>query len=114
MRDTPRTAIRVMVVNPLDGLLGTVEQFIAEQPDMVLVPYMAGRASGWVELLQAMSADVDVLILGVERVRPPPGICSHLLSEFPGLKIVIVTPGGESGVLYWLGLRRQHLQRVSP
>jgi hypothetical protein len=50
---------------------------------------------------------VDVAILGSETVAECPGICSHLLSEYPHLKIVLLSHSENAARAYWLGLRQQ-------
>jgi hypothetical protein len=86
-----------------------VAQLIQQQPDMQLV----GHVQGEVELLLAVRHDLDVLILGAPTAQPLPGICTHLLGEYPGLKIVVITASGDLAVLYWLGLRHHQLRTVS-
>jgi hypothetical protein len=112
--DSSRTplAIRVMVSDLPDGLRRHVEQVIASQPDMTLVA-TAGRVVERMDLLVGVQHGVDVLVLGAPAAMPPPNICSHLLGEFPDLKILVI--GEHDGaVMYWLGLRHRRLRRISP
>jgi hypothetical protein len=103
------TIIRVLAANLSAVLIGLAVQLIAQQPDMVLV----GQVHGSIDLLVAVGHGVDVLILGAPQVYPMPAICSHLLNEYPDLRILVVTSTGEAAMLYWLGLRRQQLSAVS-
>ncbi len=105
----PMTQIRVVIANMPEVLLQMVAQAIAEQPDMLLV----GQARDNLEVLQAAQTDVDLIILGATQVTPCPGICSHLLSEFPQLKILLVAPGSDVGRAYWLGLRQRKVATTS-
>lgn len=100
--------IRVLVASLSGILLELITNLLQQQPDMQLV----GVVQGQVNILLAATG-VDVLILGAPQVAPLPGICSHLLSEFPHLKILVVTPNGEAARVYWLGLRRQRLGPLS-
>jgi hypothetical protein len=101
--------IRVLVANMSERLAQPVLQLIREQSDMTLV----GQVQDNVNLLLAVGAGVDVVILGAPQVHPPPGICSHLLSEFPNLKILVLAMTSNLAVLYWLGLRHRQVNLVS-
>jgi DNA-binding NarL/FixJ family response regulator len=101
--------IRV-VIGAMSGVLAQlVVQSIGEQADMVLL----GVAEDRIELLAAARLGADVVILDAPRVHPPPGVCSHLLSECPELRIVVLSTSGEAATVYWLGLRRRRLRTVS-
>lgn len=103
------TQIRVVVGNMPEVLLQVVAQSIRDQPDMVLVR----EARGNIEVLQAARDAVDLVVLGAEQVSPCPGICSHLLSEFPHLKILVMTYSGDAARTYWLGLRQRKVSTTS-
>ncbi len=74
---------------------------------------MVGQVQGTINLLMAVGSGVDVLILGAPQAYPMPGVCSHLLSEYPDLRILVLASMGEAAILYWLGLRRQQLRPLS-
>ena len=101
--------IRVLLANLAGVVAELMTQAIAQQQDMVLV----GQVQGSVELLLAAQADVHIVVLGARRADPPPGICSHLLTEFPHLRVVVLARGGQVGEMYWLGLRRRKLRQPS-
>lgn len=101
--------IRVLVANISGVVLQLVAQALAAQPDMKLV----GQVEGKVEVLMAASVGVDVLILGTPQVYPMPNLCTHLLNEFPDLKIVALAHTGETAMLYWLGVRRRRIGMLS-
>ena len=63
--------------------------------------------------LIAAQKDVDVVVMSAEELHPPPGICSHLLAEFPDVKILLLSPLRNKAVLYWMGLHQKDLQSVS-
>ena len=100
---------RVLVANVPRNVACMVLPLIQKQPDMSCVGYVQGN----VELLLATRRGVDVVILGAPRVEPPPGICSHLLSEFPTLKILVLVTPDSPGMLYWLGLRQLFVDQAS-
>lgn len=101
--------IRIVLAN----LRGVWEELLAHviegEADMRLV----GRVDGQVEIMAAAGNAVDVLILGAARACPAPGICSHLLSEYPDLKILVMVTAGDQATLYWRGLRRGSLHPTS-
>lgn len=103
------TRIRVVIANMPEVLLQLVAQAIQEQPDMVLV----GQARDNLEVLQAAQNDVDLIILGAQTLSPCPGICSHLLSEFPHLKILVMAHSSDIARAYWLGLRQRKVAATS-
>lgn len=101
--------LRVLVFN-LSGLMfELVEELLTGQPDMVLV----GRAESNLELLLAGGDAIDVVIVGAPQLKPLPDICTHVLSEYPFVKILVLTPSGETAMLYRLGLRQRKISRVS-
>jgi DNA-binding NarL/FixJ family response regulator len=101
--------IRVLTGNVLGIRMQLLRRLLEQQSDMVLV----GETRDRVELLVAAAAGVDIVILGSPQVRPPPGICTHLLSEYPDLRIVVLSESSDAAVVYWLGLRRHRLRAVS-
>lgn len=103
------TPIRLVVGNMPEMLLQIVAQAIRGQPDLLL----AHEARGNVELLQVARDSIDLVVLGAEAVSPCPGVCSHLLSELPHLKIVVVSNSGARARSYWLGLRQRQASAAS-
>jgi hypothetical protein len=108
-----RQAIRVMLADLSESVLRLLSHSIAQQPDMVLVHQPRSGGQQRADLLLAVADGVDVLVLGAPDEFPPPGICSHLWGEFPDLKILVVAQRREASVMYWQGLRRRRLPRVS-
>jgi hypothetical protein len=104
----PHAPIYVLVANVAGGLPDLIVQLIAQQPDMVLV----GQARSEIELLLATAKRVDVLVMSAGQTTSLPGICSHLLGEFPDLRILALADGEQAATLYWLGLRQEHLDLV--
>ncbi len=101
--------IRVFAADVPDEFYQELAEAIKHQPDLQLL----GRAQDRLELLLAVGQGVDVLLIGAAQVHPPPGICSHLLSEFPDIKILVLAFAGDRTMLYWRGLRRRQLARLS-
>ena len=119
----PTQVIRVLVADLSGIMLELVTRLVEAQPDMTLVGqvqeqqgqvgllFAVVRASAMADAPQAIG--VDVLVLGAQQVNPPPSICSRLLSEFPNLRILALSPNGDATMMYWLGLRRYKLRTVS-
>jgi DNA-binding NarL/FixJ family response regulator len=95
--------IRVALGDMPEVLLRMVAQAIHEQGDMVLV----GEGHDPISILHLMRNGVDVVILGSDTVGECPGICSHLLSEYPHLKIVLFSHRENAARAYWLGVRQR-------
>jgi len=76
--------IRVLLADMPSMLRERFKQVIANQPDMQAV----GDVTTSFELLLATGKTrADVVILGVQGAALP-GICSHLLNEYPHVKIL--------------------------
>lgn len=101
--------IRVLAANLSDALAESVTQTIQQQADMVLV----GEVQGQLELLLAMDEGIHVVVLGAPKPYPLPAICTHLLGEYPHLRIVVLGTSCNKATTYWLGLRRRSLGTFS-
>jgi hypothetical protein len=101
--------IRVLLANVSGLVAEIIRSHVADQPEIDLL----GVVQGQVETLLAAQDQVDVLVLGAAEVSPPPGLTSHLLSEHPALRIIVISLNGDRGELYWLGLRRRKLPNLT-
>lgn len=101
--------IRVLLADLPGVMSDLLSDVIRGQPDMTLV----GMAQDGIDLLVAAGQGVDVVIMGASQLSPPPGICTHLLSEYPDLRILVLAQSGDQAALYWLGLRRQRVHVLS-
>ena len=91
-------------------LRDVVKQLILEQPDMEVV----GELGNGVELLLVTDqTQPDVIILGVEDSELP-GICSHLLDEFPYVKLLAVTADAQHLSVYDLRPYKTLIGDASP
>jgi hypothetical protein len=106
------TAAPIVIL--LSGLPAAVAHALTERigqaPDMRLAAPVAGVE----ELLVRVAEGVDVLILGAPRSKPPPGICSILLGDFPHLRILLIGADAAVVMMYWMGLRSQREGFSSP
>jgi hypothetical protein len=101
--------IRVVTANLSDAIAESVTRTIRQQADMVLVD----EVQGMLELLLAVDEGVHVVVLGAPQPYPLPAICTHLLGEYPHLRIVVVGTNCNKATTYWLGLRRRSLGTFS-
>ncbi|HEX2912449.1 MAG TPA: hypothetical protein VH186_16695 [Chloroflexia bacterium] len=100
---------RILVSN-LQGLtLELVTKLIQSQPDLELVE----TVNDSLELLLKAGENVDLILLGAPQGKPLPGICSHILTEYPQIRIMVLENSGEQAYLYWLGLRQKRLELKS-
>jgi hypothetical protein len=63
-------------------------------------------------LMAAGETRADVVILRLQDSAPP-GICSHLLNEYPHVKILGVSPDGHEAFLYEVRAQRVPVGGVS-
>lgn len=102
--------IRVLAVNLAGVLAQLVGAVVEQQPDMQFV----GRVEQTIPTLLAVKQHAaDVVVLGAKEAQPPPRLVRRLLAEFPELKVVVLSGSGDAAMLYWLGVRRRRLGRIS-
>jgi len=96
-------------VKILLGDLGTaweqaVRALVSENHQLQIV----GQAQEPVDmLLQAKRSEADVVILSQSPHGGEPGICSHLLLEYPNLVVVLVPSGSGPNVVCRMVLHRE-------
>src|SRR5262249_40149667 len=101
--------IRILLADLPPLLREKLKQAIANQPDMQVV----GDVTSSFELLLATGeTQADVVIIGLEESKLP-GVCSHLLSEYPDVKIRGVDAGTSTAFLYEVRTRLVRLVEVS-
>ena len=108
-QDDSLSIIRVLVANLPAPRARLVTRLIQQQSDITLV----GQVMGQVEVLLATEMDTDILIFGAPRAHPPPGICSHLLAEYPHLRILVLAHSGGTAAMYWLGMQHSNPVHIS-
>ena len=64
-------------------------------------------------LLEIESTQADVVAIDLPRSGKDPGLCSHILAEYPEVKVVAVSSGGETSIVYEIGVTRRYLRDVS-
>jgi DNA-binding NarL/FixJ family response regulator len=92
--------IKVMVASRPQMLSDVIRNMIDRQPDMIMV----GEVIDPIKLLFAIrETPVDVVIMTPLKVNGEPKICSHLLVEYPSLKVFTLSAKGEAAYLYQSG-----------
>lgn len=76
----------------------SLKEVLADQADMQVVDELSDPVE---VLLAAGRADADVIILGMEDAKLP-GVASHLLDQYPHLKILAISIDGRHLFLYEL------------
>jgi DNA-binding NarL/FixJ family response regulator len=88
------------------GLQAAVSEAVAQEPDIDVV----GVAATPTELLLAagtLRADVAVIAAADDEL---PGVATHLLDQYPDIRVVAVAPEADAALLYSL---RPRLDRFS-
>lgn len=109
--NSQNTTIGVLIATLSTQLSDTLAQLVGAQPDMRIV----GTVSSTIDLLFAVGSDTDVVILGAASATPVPAICTHLLSEYTRLRVIVIGSDDMAGAMaYWLGLRQQPCHAALP
>ena len=64
-------------------------------------------------LLELGSTQAEVVVIDLPASEEDPGLCSHLLAEYPEVKVVAVSSGGETSIVYETGIIRRYLPDAS-
>ena len=84
---------------------------LADEPDLEIV----GEVIHPIDvLLELGSTQAEVVVIDLPTSGEDPGLCSHLLAEYPEVKVVAVSPGGDTSVVYETGVTRRYLSDASP
>ncbi|HEY0070568.1 MAG TPA: hypothetical protein VGE04_11430 [Chloroflexia bacterium] len=102
-------SVRILLANLPEPLTQLISELVEKQQYMHIVGHVEGR----LEVLVAASSGVDLVIMGAVSLHPPPGIASHLLNEFPQIKIVVMSTTDDTAIGYWLGVHRKRINRSS-
>jgi len=102
--------VKVLLANRPRMLRELLRDLIQRQADMEVV----GEMLDPVELLLAVGeTHADVVVVGLPDSDDEPGICSHLLAEYPHLLILALSPERDRAFLYRLGICKEQLSKAS-
>ena len=65
-------------------------------------------------LLEAGTTEADVVIIDLPPSGQDPGLYSHLLAEYPRVKVIAVSQDGNRAIKYERGIVRSQVQDTSP
>lgn len=100
--------IHVLIANLAGVVAEMVKQTVQQQSNIELL----GSVEGWGEI-DAAIAETDVLVLGADNVYSPPENCLRLLSDYPNLKILVLTTTSDEAIAYWRALYCHQIQIIS-
>jgi len=87
-----------------------LRSLIQRQADMEVM----GEVLDPVELLLAVDeTQADVVVVDLPESGEEPGICSHLLAEYPQLLVLALSPGRDRAILYRQSIIKEELSKLS-
>lgn len=103
-------SVRVLFGALPADLHDAVSEVVAGEPDLEMVgvaakPFALLRAAG------TLRADVVVVAMAGGEV---PGVATHLLDQYPGIRVVVVAPQGRTALVYALRLCVDRFAGSSP
>lgn len=102
--------IKVLLANQAQMPRELMAELTLGQPEMDV----KGEVLDPIEILLAVGEyPVDVVVLDLSDPGQEPGICSHLLAEYPDLLVLALAPDLGEGFLYRRTLEKQQLAEVS-
>lgn len=104
-------AVKILMVDVPDDLRSLLEDVIARQANMEVI----GEAFDPIDLLVTVNeTEADVVIMGHPEAEKMPGICTHLLTEFPILLILIISTIDQRAFLYERKIRQEEVSYTIP
>jgi chemotaxis response regulator CheB len=103
--------VKILMVDVPSGLRNLLQDVIQRQENMLVV----GEAFDPIDLLLTVNeTDADVVIMGHSQADSMPGICTHLLIEFPILLVLIVSTIDERAFLYRRQITQEEVSYTIP
>ena len=103
--------VKILMVDVPGSLRNLLQEVIEHQENMVMV----GEAFDPVDLLLTVNeTDADVVIMGHPQADRMPGICSHLLAEYPILLILIISTIDQRAFLYERKITQEEVSYTIP
>jgi DNA-binding NarL/FixJ family response regulator len=107
MPDDKKSPVHILLAN-LPAVVAELVMDVIGRQDGVEV---TDQAHGDQEIMTAAAA-VDLVIISVDQVMPPPGLCGDLLSMYPKLKILVLADHENTAMGYWLDVRRCRIRPI--
>ena len=103
--------VKILMVDVPSGLRNLLQDVIQHQENMLVV----GEPFDPIDLLLTVNeTDADVVIMGHPQADSMPGICTHLLTEFPILLILIVSTIDQRAFLYRRKITQEEVSYTIP
>lgn len=103
--------IKILMIDIPDEIHDALKELIQSQSNMEVV----GEAFDPINLLLTINdTQADVVIMGVTQVDRVPGICTHLLAEYPDLLILTLSTQQHKAFLYQRSITRDEILDTSP
>ena len=103
--------VKILMVDVPGSLHHLLQDVIQRQTNMLVV----GEAFDPIDLLLTVNeTDADVVIMGHPQAESMPGICTHLLTEFPILLILIVSTIDQRAFLYRRKITQEEVSYTIP
>jgi DNA-binding NarL/FixJ family response regulator len=104
------TSLKILLAVSSEHIHEYLSKLIQGQQDMIIV----GDTSQMVETLMATArTEAQVVILELPRPDVDPGICSHLLTEFPDLVVLAISSNREKAISYQQRIVKRRLNNPS-
>lgn len=103
-------SVRVLVGALPEGLRQVVDEVVVREPDIDVVG-VAGSPSGLLRAAGTLRADV-VVVAAVDGALP--GVATHLLDQFPDIRVVAVAPEARAALMYAMRPRLDEFYGSSP
>ncbi len=103
--------VKILMVNVPSNLRNVLQEGIERQENMLVV----GEAFDPIDLLVTVNdTEADVVIMGHPQADRMPGICSHLLAEYPILLILIISTIDQRAFLYERKITQEEVSYTIP
>lgn len=103
--------VKILMVDVPNDLRDVLEAVIERHHNMEVV----GEAFDPIDLLVTVSeTDADVVIMAHPEADMMPGICTHLLSEFPIMLLLIISTIDQRAFLYERKIRQEEVSYTIP
>lgn len=103
-------SVRVLVGALPDGVRDAVGEVLVREPDIDVVG-VAATPSALLQAAGTLQADV-VVVLSIDGALP--GVATHLVDQYPDIKVVAVAPEGRTALTYALRPRLDSFSGSSP
>ena len=102
--------LRILLTCPRMTKSSTWSTLLSQDPDVELV----AKADGAVDtLIKTGNTDATVVVINLPSSGGDPGLYSHLLEEYPHVKVIAVSEDGRSAIKYEKGILKRQIRDTS-